>query len=746
MIKNIIFGKRSNLTSSIIKKLKYYEVVSIKNINYQKLKLDNKYKKNYIFNNFYPSFKLNTLKPSQYEKFIDSSIVKLIQILTNLDLNNINKIIYTSSSSVYSLEENLGNTEFDKFNRKIYASFKYSAERIIENFCKQKKIRFYIMRLFNTYGDDNDKFSFIEKLIRIKKNRSKLTLLNNGISLRDFIHIEDVANIYKKFLNNNYSSGIYDIGTGKGKLIKNLVNFVRIDKQNILNLNNISETTKSIANINELQKQVGNYKFKSLDSYLRSKLLINNKKNISSTTIDYPKDKYEGSVIYGSGFAGKKLYFKLKEQKEKIIFFVDDDTKKQNNLLFGIPIISYRDLKKINYKKIIDKVFIAIPSLGESKIKKLNEKLSKSFFDVRYLPEKKFLIDNQINLNDLEIDQINSFISREQIKRKKLLHLKNHNILVTGAAGTIGSEICRQLVFHNANKIVGIDQSEIGIYNIRSKLDTKKVQLLLNNANDKSIIDKIVKDEKITLIIHAAAYKHVNILEENISSAITNNIMLTKNLCEVAKKNNINFILISTDKAAEPSSILGYTKKISEQLVHCYNLNRVSKKFFNIVRFGNVFGSSGSAITKFINQINKNEAITITNKKATRYFMTILEACYLVLSITSIKIKNKTFVLNMGKPINIYQLSKKLSQLKKNVDDTYNFRYIETGLKKNEKLHEILFNKNEKLSKINKNIFYTSRNKFDNEKFTKVFLDFEKNYKKFSKKKATKYLKVLCKI
>ena len=222
--------------------------------------------------------------------------------------------------------------------------------------------------------------------------------------------------------------------------------------------------------------------------------------------------------------------------------------------------------------------------------------------------------------------------------------------------------------------------------------------------------------------------------------------MLTKNLCEVAKKNNINFILISTDKAAEPSSILGYTKKISEQLVHCYNLNRVSKKFFNIVRFGNVFGSSGSAITKFINQINKNEAITITNKKATRYFMTILEACYLVLSITSIKIKNKTFVLNMGKPINIYELSKKLSQLKKNVDDTYNFRYIETGLKKNEKLHEILFNKNEKLRKINKNIFYTSGNKFDNEKFTKVFLDFEKNYKKFSRKKATKYLKALCKI
>ena len=745
-IKNIIFGKRSILTKDISKKLDNFEVYSTNDLHLIDFDKINKQKSNYIFNNFYPSSKLNTLNVNKLNDFVELSIGNLVIILSKLNSKNINKIIYSSSSSIYNIKDALKNIEHDNFNREIYSAFKFSAEKIIQNYCNKEKINFYIMRLFNIYGRKNDEFSLIERLIKSKQNNYKITLNNNGLSLRDFINVSDVSNIYLNFIKNKHPSGIYDVGTGRGYLIRNLFDFVGINNNKLIHKKNINELTGSIANIDNLKKCLGEYQFKSLESYFKSKIKVKENKKLYFTSKLINKKNYEGSVIYGAGFAGKELFAKLIDQKENIIFFVDDDPKKNNTIFEGIPVINFENLKQLNHKSIIDKVYIAIPSINKNQINIITKKLNNYFFDVRHLPEKKFLINNQINLNDLEIDQINSFIDREQIKRKKLLNLKNHNILVTGAAGTIGSEICRQLVFHNANKIIGIDQSEIGIYNIKNKLDIKKVQLILDNANDKSVIDKIIKDKNITLIIHAAAYKHVNILEENIYSAITNNVMLTKNLCEVAKKNNINFILISTDKAADPSSILGYTKKISEQLVHYYNLSRVSKKFFNIVRFGNVFGSSGSAITKFINQINKNEAITITNKKATRYFMTILEACYLVLSITSIKIKNKTFVLNMGKPINIYELSKKLSQLKKNVDDNYNFKYIETGLKKNEKLHEVLFNKNEKLSKINKNIFYTSRNKFNNKKFTKLFLDFEKNYKKFSKKKVTKYLKALCKI
>ena len=216
-------------------------------------------------------------------------------------------------------------------------------------------------------------------------------------------------------------------------------------------------------------------------------------------------------------------------------------------------------------------------------------------------------------------------------------------------------------------------------------------------------------------------------------------------MCEIATKKNINLILISTDKAADPKSVLGYSKKVCEQIIHFYNKNN-KKNYFNIVRFGNVFGSSGSAITKFIEQINNNEPLTITNKLATRFFMTILEACYLVLETTSFRIRNKTFILNMGDPINIYELAKKLGKYKKNLDPNYKLKFIETGLKKNEKLHEKLFEKKEILNKVNQNVFYVSNDNFSHQKFYKLFSNLEKNYKFYSNKKIINCLKTICKI
>ena len=667
MTKSIIFGKKSKLTESIIKKIKDAQVISITDIDFKKIKLQDKSKANYIFNNFYPSHKLNDLNSSEYQKFVELSLLRLAQILSNLKITNINKIIYTSSASVYSLDDDLKNPKLDSYNRKLYASFKYSAEKLIENFCYSNNVNFYIMRLFNTYGDKNDQFSFID------------------------------------------------------------------------------EISRSIADTKKLQKNLGGFKFKSLDSYLRDKLKIKNKNKLNFTKHNYQITKYEGSVIYGAGFAGKELYLNLKEKKEKIIFFVDDDPKKHNTIFQDIPVISFEDLKKINNQKTIDKVFIAIPSLKKNKIEMMNKKLNKFFFDVRYLPEKKFILNNKINLNDLKIDQINSLINREQIHRKKIHSFKNKNVLVTGAVGTIGHEICRQLVFQKAKKIIGIDHSEIGIYQKKNELE-KKVQLHLSNINDSITLNKLIKKHKINLIIHAAAYKHVNILEDNMLSAVNNNIFGTKNLCEISRKNNIDLILISTDKAAKPTSVLGYTKRASEQLIEFYNISNIKNNIFNIVRFGNVFGSSGSAITKFIDQINNNEPVSITDKKATRFFMTILEACYLVLETTSVKIKNKIFVLNMGKPINIYQVAKKIGLLKQKLDPSYKFKHHEIGLRKNEKLHEILFDRNEKKHKINKNIFYVSRKKFDGDKFIKFYNKLEAAYKEGKETEILSILKIICKI
>jgi len=215
-------------------------------------------------------------------------------------------------------------------------------------------------------------------------------------------------------------------------------------------------------------------------------------------------------------------------------------------------------------------------------------------------------------------------------------------------------------------------------------------------------------------------------------------------VCEVAIKNNTNLILISTDKAVEPKSILGYSKKICEQIVNYYNSNN-KKSYFNIVRFGNVFGSSGSAVTRFIEQINNNKVVTITNKNASRFFMSIFEACFLVLKTTSISIKNKIFILNMGKPINIYKLAKKLGEYKKDLNPNYELKYIVTGLKKNEKLHEKLFEKNETLSKVDKDIFFVSKRKLVIKRFDSLFFEFEKSYKFLNKKEIINRLNSICK-
>ena len=200
--------------------------------------------------------------------------------------------------------------------------------------------------------------------------------------------------------------------------------------------------------------------------------------------------------------------------------------------------------------------------------------------------------------------------------------------------------------------------------NHQNKPKTAKIYYRLLDINDKTFLEKIIKDEKVEIIFHAAAYKHVNILEKNIFSAVKNNIFATYNLCKLSKKYSCEMIFISTDKAANPTSILGYTKRIAEKACGYFNLSINIRKKIKIVRFGNVFGSSGSAINNFIDKINNEEPVQITSIKASRYFMTVLEACHLVLQTSAINSNEKIFILNMGKPINVFDLAQNLAKIK----------------------------------------------------------------------------------
>ncbi len=741
MIKTIIIGKRSVLTNSLKRQLNNFEIISQNDENLENIQKSKSKKINLIFNNFFPSSKLNELSPNYFDKFSELSILRLSQILTKLNKKKINKIIYTSSSSVYNISQNINSTKADNLNRVLYSSFKMSAEKLIKNFCDKNNINYYIMRIFNLYGDSNDNFSFIENLIKKKKRNEKIKLINNGASIRDFIHVDDVSKIYSKFLENKFKSGYYDLGTGKGYSIKSIVDLINFDQKNITKVNKIEELSNSIANTFEIKKQIPNFKFKDLNLYLKKKNNLSKFKKIKPI-LKFNKNRniQSGSVIYGAGFAGKAILKELIKINEDVIFYIDDNPYKHNTFLNGVPIISYENLLELKNYFNFKKIYLAIPSLNKEKQNFIIKKLKKNFFDVRFLPEKKFLISDKIDVNDLNINEINDILKRKQFYLKKIKKLRKQNILVTGAAGTIGSEICRQLIFQKTKKVVGIDKSEIGIYNLDKKLNNK-ITYCLGDVNDSKLVDKIVKKNKINLIIHTAAYKHVNILEKNIFSAVKNNIFATKNLCDVAIRNSCNFLFISTDKAANPKSILGITKKIAEQICLEYSSISDKKKFINIVRFGNVFGSSGSAITNFLDQINNEKPVTITDKKATRFFMTIQEACYLVLQTINIKKKGEIFILNMGKPVKIFQLAKDLAKIKNRINPFYNFSYKKIGLQPGEKLHETLIDNKEIKVKLSDEIFLVkSKQKIKKNLTNSIKLIYE-YYDKLQSKKLLKVLK-----
>ncbi len=725
---NIIIGKKSFVTKAILNSIKKAEVFSANDFNDVAIKkIKSKKKINLIFNNFFPSKLLNELSYKDYRKFEKLSLETITCLLGKLSPKKINKIIYTSSSAVYRLPENMHNQKKDEINRELYSSFKLTAEKIILNYCTKNNLNYHIFRLFNSFGNPEDPFSFIEKIIKYKKNNKKIKLINNGNSIRDFIHVNDIGKIYSIFLNKKIKNGIFDLGTGNGYLTKDIINYLNFSNSKIIKKNNINEIYNSIADNKNLIDVIKKYKFINLQTYLKKRLNIKNKKIIKPVLKfkNQNRNLSSGVVIYGAGYAGKKIFIELKKINEDILFFVDDKTSIQNTNYKGIPIISYENLLEVKKNYNIKRIYLTIPSLDKYSQNRIIRKIKKNFFDVRYLSEKKNLLSDKIDINDLNINDINDILNRKQINFKKINKLSNKTVLVTGAAGTIGSEICRQLVHHKVKKVIAIDKSEIGIYDLQQKLKKEKIYYNLLDINDKALLEKIIRDEKVQIIFHAAAYKHVNILENNIFSAVKNNIFATHNICDLSKKYSCEMIFISTDKAANPTSILGYTKRFAEKICENFNLSKLIKDKIKIVRFGNVFGSSGSAINNFIDKINNEQPVQITNKKASRYFMTVLEACHLVLQTSAINSNEKIFILNMGKPVNIFNLASNLAKLKIKLNPNYKFKYEEIGLFPGEKLRETLIDKSEKIKKINKEIFAVANK-------TEIVKNFDHLYKELN--------------
>ncbi len=670
--KTVIIGARSNLTQRLNYKIKNCEIVSanqiLSNIEKNKSKSNLSEKIILIINSFYPSYKLRN--KIDYTKYIEQSLLTLTNILRIYKAKNISKIIYSSSSSVYNLAKlNLNETRI--FNREIYSITKLLSEKILIDFAKYNNVNLTIARLFNVYGG-RDNFSVLQNIIKSYKKKKPFIMINNGEAIRDFIHVDEVCELYLKLIKQK-NKLIVDVGKGFGFRIKDIINSIG-QKNFIIKKKNKFEKNVSIGSIRFKLKK--NYELSSYLAKSIGKSRIRNLQKIYFNTNQKILDKkIEGSIIYGAGNAGKQVCdLILEKRKDGVFCFVDDDPKKIGNKYKEKLIISKENLNLLAVNQKVPNVILAIPSLSNKKLKLLFNELYKISSSVNNLPLKSEINTDIINLNDLQNSEFINIFDKKNSGRldNYYLKLKNKKILVTGAGGSIGSELVIQLSRVVKNKIVCLDFSEFFLFNLKNNqgLKKNKTKLVLGDINDTALIKKIIRENNIDLIFHAAAYKHVNFLETNPIQAIKNNILGTNNLINavhLSTSKKVKIINISTDKAVRPTSILGFSKRISEIICQSYEFKNQKKLEISTVRFGNVFGSTGSVINLFLEKVNNGENIILTDKRAKRFFMSINEACNLVIAASQLNKKFKTFVLDMGNPVNIKSLLDKIIMLKKKI-------------------------------------------------------------------------------
>ena len=455
----------------------------------------------------------------------------------------------------------------------------------------------------------------------------------------------------------------------------------------------------------------------------------------------YRSDDVKDILIIGAGQAGGLIISDIINNttfKYRIVGIIDDNSEKIGSSVFGYTVLGGRkDILKVCDKEHVDEIVIAIPTLDRENLAELIDICNKTACNVKALPNIEQLIDvSDISYNKTKNIEIEDLLAREPIvlnDQEIASDIQGETILVTGGGGSIGSELCRQISRYNPNMIVVLDIYENNAYDLQNELAEMypwlKVAVVIASIRDKERIEEVISEYKPKIIFHAAAHKHVPLMEYNPCEAIKNNIFGTYNVASAANKFGVEkFVMISTDKAVNPTNVMGATKRFCEMIIQ--SMQTVSKTEYVAVRFGNVLGSNGSVVPLFKRQIDKGGPITVTHKEITRYFMTIPEAAQLVLQASYYAKGGEIFVLDMGKPIKIYDLAYnmiKLSGHKPGVD----IKIEVTGLRPGEKLYEELLIKNPETSTktANSRIFVEESTFNDLDAIHESFVLFEKAMK-----------------
>lgn len=423
-------------------------------------------------------------------------------------------------------------------------------------------------------------------------------------------------------------------------------------------------------------------------------------------------------MIIGAGDAGAALIKEIgasNKNDKKLVCLIDDNPNKIGNYLDGVKVEGMvEDITKIAEKNKIDQILIAIPSATKKEMKVIVDICKETGKDVLKLPGMYQLVNGDVSVSQLKKIDIDDLLGRDKIETdldEIMNYVSNKVVMVTGGGGSIGSELCRQITLYKPKQLIIFDNYENTTYSIQHELKNKYPELnlvvLIGSVRNAKRINSVFEQYKPEIIYHATAHKHVPLMEDSPNEAMQNNVLGTWKIAEAADRWNVEkFVMISTDKAVNPTNVMGATKRICEMIVQTFN--NKSETEFVAVRFGNVLGSNGSVIPLFEKQIRDGGPVTVTHADVTRYFMTIPEAVALVLQAGSLAKGGEIFVLDMGEPVKIYDLARNLillSGLKPNID--IDIKYI--GLRPGEKLYEELLMGEEGLEKTKNKLIFVGK-------------------------------------
>ena len=398
--------------------------------------------------------------------------------------------------------------------------------------------------------------------------------------------------------------------------------------------------------------------------------------------------KTKSVVIYGAGKAGTKLREELVNSEYKVEYFIDDASYLHDRNIDTVRILSREEFKKrARDEPKFDLLLIAIPSASRAQLNSIYEEVGRFFNEIKILPPIGHIVETSGFSGQLRDIQIEDLLARDPKDLDKHVierFVKDRRVMITGGGGSIGSELVRQCVKNGAKSVVVVDHSEYNLYRISEEFPDDSVRKVLASVTNDRDLEDLFRETMPEIVFHAAAYKHVRFCELNPHAAVYNNVVGTKNCIDLAIKYGVRkFVLISTDKAVRPTSVMGSTKRVCE--LYAQNVDPGESEIV-AVRFGNVLGSSGSVVPKFRKLIKENKPLPVTHPEVKRYFMLISEACQLVLQAASLGKGGEIFILDMGEPVKIVDLARKMLRLAGKSEDQIVF----TGLDEGEKLYEEL--------------------------------------------------------